>query len=159
MAKIVLNKTAFVRHPVLPELKRKLNSEGFQIIDAAFAPAGEPIINGSEPDGESTADQGGAPLKVGKGPGGKFYVKQGKVNIKGPFSTETEAEAAMVTPDGVPTPIPEAWEAMPDEELEKLAGELAGEPVTELNGQTPAERAKSIIQAAVDDRAGKVKTE
>jgi len=37
---IVLTKTAFVRHPVLPELKRRLNSEGFQIVDATFAPEG-----------------------------------------------------------------------------------------------------------------------
>jgi hypothetical protein len=94
-------------------------------------------------------------LKVGKGPGGKFYVKQGKVNLKGPFATEAEAEAAMVTPDGAPVPIPEAWEAMTDDELVKLAGELSGEPITELNGETPAQSAKSIIQAAVDDRASK----
>jgi hypothetical protein len=61
----------------------------------------------------------------------------------------------MVTPDGAPVPIPEAWEAMTDDELVKLAGELSGEPITELNGETPAQRAKSIIQAAVDDRASK----
>jgi hypothetical protein len=42
-----------------------------------------------------------------------------------------------------------------DDELVKLAGELSGEPITELNGETPAQRAKSIIQAAVDDRASK----
>lgn len=90
-------------------------------------------------------------LKVGKGPGGKFYVRQGKVNLKGPFSTEEEA--AMVTPDGEPTPIPEAWEAMTDDELLNLAAVLSGGPVAASGDETPVTRAKSIIQASVDDRA------
>lgn len=154
MPKIVLDKVAYVRHPVLPELKRKLNSDGFQIIDSAFAPEGETIVDGSGAPSDDAQDTA-APLKVAKGAGGKWFVKQGRKNFKGPFETEAEAEAAMVAPDGIPTPIPEAWEAMTDEDLVKLAGELAGEPVTELNGQTPAERAKSIIQAAVDDRASR----
>jgi len=153
MPKIVLDKVAYVRHPVLPELKRKLNSEGFQIIDAAFAPEGTEIVNGSGTPSDDVQDV--AQLKVAKGAGGKWFVKHGRKNVKGPFETEAEAEAAMVTPDGIPTPIPEAWEAMTDEELVKLAGELAGEPVIELNGQTPADRAKSIIQATVADRASR----
>ncbi|MFD1944728.1 hypothetical protein [Paradevosia shaoguanensis] len=47
MSKIVLDKTAFVRHPVLPELKRQLNSEGYRIVDASFAPADAEIRDGS----------------------------------------------------------------------------------------------------------------
>lgn len=94
-------------------------------------------------------------LKVGKGPGGKFYVRQGKVNLKGPFSTEEEAKASMVTPDGEPTPIPEAWEAMTDDELLNLAAVLSGGPVTASGDETPVTRAKSIIQAAVEDRASR----
>lgn len=101
--------------------------------------------------GKQTDDE--TPLKVGKGPGGKFYVKQGKVNLKGPFATEEEAEAAMVTPDGEPTPIPDGWEAMTDEELIDLAGKISGEPVNGGADGTPADKARSIIQATVDDRA------
>lgn len=48
------------------------------------------------------------------------------MNLKGPFATEQEAEAAMVTPDGAPTSIPEAWEAMNDEELLALAAGPSG---------------------------------
>jgi len=112
-------------------------------------------LNSTSPTeaGKQTDDE--TPLKVGKGPGGKFYVKQGKVNLKGPFATEEEAEAAMVTPDGIPTPIPDAWEAMTDDELLALAAELSGGPVTASGEQAPIERAKSIIQATVDDRASR----
>lgn len=39
-----------------------------------------------------------APLRVAKGPRGKFYVKRGTSHIEGPFDTEEEAEAALNGP-------------------------------------------------------------
>lgn len=63
------------------------------------------------------------------------------------------AEVLSETPDGTPTPIPEAWEAMTDDELLALAAELSGGPVLATYDATPAERARSIIQATVDCRA------
>lgn len=36
-----------------------------------------------------------APLKVGKGPQGKFFVKRGKDMVSAGFDTEAEAEAEM----------------------------------------------------------------
>ncbi|WIY54147.1 hypothetical protein O9Z70_06395 [Devosia sp. YIM 151766] len=64
-------------------------------------------------------------------------------------------EPVSETPDGIPTPIPDAWEAMTDDELLALAAELSGGPVVETDNGTPVERAKSIIQATVDDRASR----
>lgn len=62
-------------------------------------------------------------------------------------------EPVSETPDGTPTPIPEAWEVMTDDEMLELGAELSGGPVTASGDQTPAERARSIIQATVDCRA------
>lgn len=62
-------------------------------------------------------------------------------------------EPVSETPDGIPTPVPDAWEAMTDDELLALAAELSGGPVVEADNGTPVERAKAIIQATVDDRA------
>lgn len=64
-------------------------------------------------------------------------------------------EPVSETPDGIPTPIPDAWEAMTDDELLALAAELSGGPVVDTDNGTPIERAKSIIQATVDDRASR----
>lgn len=64
-------------------------------------------------------------------------------------------EPVSETPDGTPTPIPEAWEAMSDDELLALAEALSGGPVTASGEQAPIERAKSIIEATVDDRASR----
>lgn len=56
------------------------------------------------------------------------------------------------TPDGIPTPIPEDWETMHHTKQISLAKALAGD-FTAPEGQTMTEKAKSIILAAVTDRA------
>lgn len=46
------------------------------------------------------------------------------------------------TPDGTPTPTPEEWEAMTEDEMIALAAELIGdEVVVSGNGETQAEKA------------------
>jgi hypothetical protein len=71
--------------------------------------------------------------------------------------TKDEIIAALNAYDGgaddPQTPIPEAWEAMTDDELIALAGELAGEPIIATGEATPADKARSVIQATVEDRA------
>lgn len=62
-------------------------------------------------------------------------------------------EPVSETPDGTPTPILEEWEAMTDDEMIALAGELTGGDVVPADGQTQAEKAHSIILATVTDRA------
>lgn len=59
---------------------------------------------------------------------------------------------ASETPDGIPTPIPDDWEAMHHTKQISLAKALAGD-FTAPAGQTMTEKAKSIILAAVTDRA------
>lgn len=86
---------------------------------------------------------------------GKFVVKLGDKVVAGPYETEAEAKAFIGGADGTPTPVPEAWEAMNDDELLALAAELSGGLVTANGDPTPLERARSIIQATVDDRASK----
>jgi hypothetical protein len=34
-------------------------------------------------------------LHVGKGPGGRLYLKRGKERVDGPFATQEEADAAL----------------------------------------------------------------
>ncbi|WP_156458077.1 hypothetical protein [Devosia epidermidihirudinis] len=173
MKKLVLDKTAFVRHPVLPELKRKLNSEGYQIVDAAFAPEGETILDGSASEGAKTPTK--SPVKTAKPneipgaaadalalAGGNFMAFKSaakKILSDALPGTKDEIIAALKAydggADGTPTPIPEAWEAMTDDELVELAGKLAGEPVNAGSEGSPADKARSIIQATVDDRASR----
>lgn len=129
--KIVLDKTAFVVHPVLPELKAKLNSEGFKIIDAQFAPEGEEIVGNDAPKAEKP--------------------KKGK-KAETPKQNEGGSDENKGVPDGTQTPIPEEWEALTDDEMIALATALAGEPIVASGEQTPAQRAHSIIMATVSDR-------
>ena len=49
---------------------------------------------GTEPRDDA---QPGAGLRACKGPGGRWFVKQGKDIVGGPFATEAEAEAAVRT--------------------------------------------------------------
>jgi hypothetical protein len=44
-------------------------------------------------DPSSVRDVGG--LSVGKGPGGRFYVKRGKEIVTGPYASEEDARAAL----------------------------------------------------------------
>lgn len=56
------------------------------------------------------------------------------------------------TPDGVPTPIPDDWETLHHTKQIALAKALAGD-FTVSGDQTMTEKARSIIMAAVTDRA------
>lgn len=38
-----LNKVKYVKHPISFEEKRKLNAEGFQVVDARFEPKSEKV--------------------------------------------------------------------------------------------------------------------
>lgn len=65
-------------------------------------------------------------------------------------------ELVSETPDGIPTPIPEEWEAMTEDEMIGLAAELiGGDVVVSGNGESRAEKAHSILMAAVTDRASR----
>lgn len=86
---------------------------------------------------------------------GKFVVKLGDKVVAGPYETDAEAKAFLGGADGTPTPVPEAWEALTDDELIDLAAKLAGEPVNAGSEGSAADKARSIIQATVDDRASK----
>jgi hypothetical protein len=41
-------KTVYVKHPVSPELKKKLRDQGLKIVDARFAPEDAKIIGGDK---------------------------------------------------------------------------------------------------------------
>jgi hypothetical protein len=70
-------------HPVSPERKAELVAAGYRIVDALYGPTPEP-----KPVQK-------AELAVGKGPGGRFFIKDGKVIHSGPFHSEQEATDAM----------------------------------------------------------------
>lgn len=57
--KIVLDKIAYERHPVSLERKRKLNANGFKIIDAVFAPA-----EVAERQAENAPNPKGEPVEI-----------------------------------------------------------------------------------------------
>jgi hypothetical protein len=67
--------TIYVRHPVLPELKKVILKRGFRIISADFAPDDVIIYNGStgKPEGEESEDTDAPPTdkKPTRGGGSK----------------------------------------------------------------------------------------
>jgi hypothetical protein len=178
MAKITLDKIAYEPHPVSMERKRELNSQGFKIIDAVFR---DPLDH--DGDGEKggakkpvtpppaktdTAIPPGAADALALADGNFMAFKSAAKKVLGDAlpAKKPEIVAALEalaadgqpvseTPDGVPTAIPEEWEAMTDDEMLALAADLSGGPVVETENGTPVERAKAIIQAAVDDRASR----
>lgn len=77
----------------VPTIKiRRDNERGYRIINlSSFNPAVHEAFDAApapEPASEDPA------LSVGKGPQGKWYVKQGKERISEAFETEAEALAA-----------------------------------------------------------------
>lgn len=56
-----------------------------KVHEAYDAPASKGKSSDDKDDGDA--------LQVGKGPGGKFYVKKGREPIAGPFDTQDEAKA------------------------------------------------------------------
>lgn len=173
---IVLDKIAYEPHPLSVERKRELNSQGYQVIDAIFAPPGTAT---AAPKAAAAAKPTKAPAQTPSASpvaadalalaGGNFMAfKSAAKKVLGDAlpATKPEIVAALEaltggagpiseTPDGIPTPVPDAWEAMTDEELIDLAGKLAGEPINAGSEGSPADKARSIIQATVDDRASK----
>lgn len=83
-------KTIYEPHPVSPERKAELRAAGYRIIDAIYAPKGAEASPAGQIETDKPAD-----LAVGKGPGGRFYVKRGKEIVTGPYATAGEAEAAL----------------------------------------------------------------
>lgn len=66
--------TIYVRHPVLPELKKVITKRGFRILSADFAPEGIVIYSGTtgKPEGhEDGADEGDPSTDKPKGRSGK----------------------------------------------------------------------------------------
>jgi hypothetical protein len=57
---------------------------------------GEAVYPATDIAGEDDFGPDDASLRVSKGPRGKFYVKNGKEHVHGPFETEDEALGAMV---------------------------------------------------------------
>lgn len=51
------------------------------------------IERASSPDNAPNRSE--EPLRVGKGPGGRFYVKRGRDTITGPFDTEDAANVSL----------------------------------------------------------------
>lgn len=88
---------------------------------------------------------------------------------EGPFKNKAEAIAAIEAhlakaeaeggnldnPRGEPVEIPEAWEAMTDDEMVELALAIVGGdgPLVPAEGQTVAQKARAIIEAEVAERA------
>lgn len=86
---------------------------------------------------------------------------------EGPFKNKAEAIAAIEAhlakaeggnldnPGGEPVEIPEAWEAMTDDEMVELALAIVGGdgPLVPAEGQTVAQKARAIIEAEVAERA------
>lgn len=83
-------KIKYEPHPVSPERKAELRAAGYRIIDAVYAPKGAEAAPAAEPNAGKPVG-----LAVGKGPGGRFYVKRGKEIVTGPYATADEAEAAL----------------------------------------------------------------
>lgn len=176
MAKTVLDKIAYEKHPVSPERKRELNSQGFKIIDAVFRDPLDHDGDGKKGGAKKpvtapktdTAIPAGADDALAMAGGNFMAFKSAARKVLGDAMPAKKPEIvaaleALVagnepvneTPDGIQTPIPDAWEAMTDDELLALAAELSGGPVVETDNGTPIERAKAIIQATVDDRASR----
>lgn len=83
------------------------------------------------------------------------FVRVGLDGKPDPMDHDGDAaseEPVSETPDGIPTPIPDDWETMHHTKQISLAKALAGD-FTAPEGQTMTEKAKSIILAAVTDRA------
>ena len=80
-------------HVLWPEDELVEPSESVAALDATLSHQDD------EPNEEAGVEVGAAeddqPLRVGKGPRGKWYVKRGKDNVAGPFETEGEAGAAV----------------------------------------------------------------
>lgn len=88
-----------------------------------------------------------------------FDLKEGESLPEGWFDTPAAfaaADAVSETPDGIPDPIPDDWEAMHWKKQVALAEILiGGKLVISGNSETLADKAKSIIGATVDDRASR----
>lgn len=69
-------------HPVSAERKAELIAAGYRIVDAIYGPVeATPVVK--------------PVLAIGKGPGGRFFIKEGKVIHSGPYHSEQEANDAL----------------------------------------------------------------
>jgi hypothetical protein len=154
-------------HPVTAARKAELRGQGFKILDAVFAPPGTKValLATALTPPAGARDDIAAVLALANGQfmtfksaakkllGDALPAKKPEI-VAALEALASGAEPVSEAPDGTPIPIPEEWEAMTDEELIALAGELiAGEVVVSGNGETQAEKAHSIIMATVTDRA------
>jgi len=177
MAKIVLNKIAYEPHPVTPERKRELNSQGLKIIDAMFRDPLDHDGDGKKGGTKKSVAPPKADIAISPGAadalalaGGNFMAfKSAAKKVLGDDLPAKKpeivaalealaggAEPLSETPDGIPTPIPDTWEAMTEDEMIALAAELiGGDVVVSGNGETQAEKAHSIIMATATDRASR----
>lgn len=87
-------------HPVSAARKAELVAQGYRIVDAIFAPPG--VVRPVTEKGKLLDAGDPASLAASKGPGGRWYVKQGHDIITGPFDTEKDAKAAIARETGVP---------------------------------------------------------
>lgn len=87
-------------HPVSAARKAELVAQGYRIVDAIFEPPG--VVRPVTEKGKLIDAGDPASLAASKGPGGRWYVKQGHDIITGPFDTEKDAKAAIARETGVP---------------------------------------------------------
>lgn len=65
-----------------------------EVVSAAEWIRAEGELPPPEPKGQSEPDPGDAP-RVGKGPGGRWYIRSGNKNLCGPYDTEEAANDAF----------------------------------------------------------------
>lgn len=153
-------------HPVSVARKAELRGQGFKILDAVFAPPGTTVVLPATAPLPAIESNPAAATALALAGGNFMAFKSAAKKVLGDAlpGTKPEIIAALEAigqgddpvidvADGVPTPVPEAWDAMTDDELLALAAELSGGPVVASGDATPVERAKSIIRATVEDRA------
>lgn len=66
---------------------------GWKVVPVATAP--HPAPDPLDHDGDGRKGGSLPHLSVGKGPGGRFYVKRGKEIVTGPYASEDEAREAL----------------------------------------------------------------
>lgn len=99
MSKIVLDKIAYEPHPVSPERKRELNSQGFKVMDIAFAPADYVADQSASDDGYPSDDNLRAAIEsmTGKAP----HHKTGRPKLIEMFDAAKDARMNETASNGL----------------------------------------------------------
>lgn len=149
-------KITYEPHPVTPERKAELRKQGFKILDARFDPGpkaapaekpDEPVVTKTIPELLAMAEDGTAFPTFRKAAKELLGDKMAG-NAKKPEIVEALKLLAGPGSEPAPVAIPEAWEAMTDDEMVALAKDLGTEAAD-------AAEARAAIAAAVAERAAR----